>query len=140
MFKSVLVPVDLTTPEETQKLLGKAKALNAPWGAKMHVVTVVPDVGMAIVGSYFDKDFESATNSAASTELAAAVKASGIEDASTYVLSGTIYDQVIALAGKLDVELILIGAHGPQMKDYLLGSNAARLVRHSKRSVLVIRD
>lgn len=139
MFKSVLVPVDLTASEQTQALLAKAQALSAPWGAKMHVATVVPDVGMAIVGSYFDKDFESATSSAASTELAAVIEASGMQ-ATPHVLSGTIYDQVISLAGKLDVELILIGAHGPQMKDYLLGSNAARLVRHSKRSVLVIRD
>lgn len=139
MFKSVLVSVDLTTPEETQRLLGKAKELSAPWGSDLHVATVVPNVGMAIVGSYFDKDFESATSSAATNELTSALEKAGI-DATPHVLSGTIYDEVIALAGKLNVELIMIGAHGPQMKDYLLGSNAARLVRHSKRSVLVIRD
>ena len=139
MFKSVLVPVDLTTPDETQKLLASAKSLSAPWGAELHVVTVVPNVGMAIVGSYFDKDFEIATNKSTKAELASAVEAAGIE-AITHVLSGTIYDQVIALANKLGVDLILLGAHGPEMKDYLLGSNAARMVRHSKKSVLVIRS
>ena len=39
----------------------------------------------------------------------------------------------------IGAELILIGAHSPELKDYLLGSNAARIVRHSPKSVLVLR-
>lgn len=139
MFKSVLVPVDLTTPEATQKLLASAKTLCAPWGAELHVASVVPNFGMAIVGTHFDKDFERETLQKAKSELTAVVESAGLT-AKTHLLSGTIYDQVIALAEKLDVELILIAAHGPAIKDYLLGSNAARMVRHSKKSVLVIRS
>lgn len=51
-----------------------------------------------------------------------------------HILPGTIYDQVIELADKLDIELILIGAHGPAIKDYLLGSNAAHRAAFEKVS------
>ena len=37
-------------------------------------------------------------------------------------------------------DLIVIGAHKAQISDFLLGPNAARVVRHSKASVLVVRD
>ncbi len=33
-----------------------------------------------------------------------------------------------------------IGSHRPELKDYLLGPNAARVVRHANCSVLVVRD
>lgn len=33
-----------------------------------------------------------------------------------------------------------MAAHRPALKDYLLGPNAARVVRHSNCSVLVVRD
>lgn len=139
MFKKILIPVDVEVPKETQKLLTAARTLSENWNSELHVVTVVPNVGMAIVGTYLDENFEANSRKTAAAELAAAVAAAGL-DAKQHVLSGTIYDRVIAVAKKLDVDLIVIGAHRPDLKDYLIGSNAARVVRHSRQSVLVIRD
>jgi len=139
MFKKVLIPVDVEVPKETQKLLSAARTLTENWNSELHVVTVVPNVGMAIVGTYLDENFETNSRKTAAAELAQAVAAAGL-NAQQHVLSGTIYDRVIAVAAKLDVDLIVIGAHRPDLKDYLIGSNAARVVRHSKQSVLVIRD
>jgi nucleotide-binding universal stress UspA family protein len=93
---------------------------------------------MTIVGSYFDKDFESESSAAAAKDLASAVSDANI-DAKKHVLAGAVYDAVIHLASKLDVDLIVIGAHQPELRHYLLGSNASRVVRHSKSSVLVLR-
>ncbi|MCR9110682.1 MAG: universal stress protein [Rhodobacteraceae bacterium] len=139
MFRKILVPVDLSIADETQKLLAHAKTLSEQWGSEVHVVSVIPNVGMPIVGSYMDEGFETSARIETETELAHQIDASGV-DATAHVLNGTVYDRVIALAKSLDVDLILITAHQPDLKDYLLGSNAARLVRHSGRSVLVLRD
>lgn len=138
MFKKILVPVDVTVAEDARNLLQSAKTLTEGWDCEIHVITVVPTVSMPIVGSYFGKDFERESNAAAGKELALAVSDANI-DAREHVLAGTVYDTVIAIASKLDVDLILIGAHQPELRDYLLGSNAARVVRHSKCSVLVLR-
>ncbi|WP_342076684.1 universal stress protein [Yoonia sp. SS1-5] len=139
MFSKVLVPVDVSLTDETQRQLQAAKTLTAPWNSDLHVVTVVPNVGMAIVGSYFDDDFEAKSKSAVQVALDEAVNAAGLS-ANTYALTGTVYDKVIDLADKLAIDLILIGAHQPALRDYLLGSNAARVVRHAKTSVLVLRN
>ncbi|SHG68326.1 universal stress protein [Marivita hallyeonensis] len=139
MFSKILVPVDLSIAEETRKLLSRAKTLSDQWQSEVHVVSVIPNVGMPIVGSYMDEGFEKTARSETEAELARQIDAAGLT-ATGHVLIGTVYDKVIALAKVLDVDLILIAAHQPDLKDYLLGSNAARLVRHSERSVLVLRD
>jgi len=138
MFKKILVPVEVAVKEDTRKLLQATKTLSEGWACERHVVTVTPNVGMAIVGSYFDEDFEAQGRNAAAEQLASAVAEVGL-DATQHVLSGTVYDRVIELASTLDADLIVIGAHQPELRDYLLGSNAARVVRHSNRSVLVLR-
>ena len=139
MFKTVLVPVDISLPEGARKILAAAKELTTPWDCDVHVMTVVPDQGMPIVASYFDEHQEDDSLAAAKAELHAAVDGAGIAPAKLYLQAGTVYDRVIRLARKIDADLILISAHSPELKDYLLGSNAARIVRHSKRSVLVLR-
>ena len=58
----------------------------------------------------------------------------------TLVRHGTIYKEILDAAADLDVDLIIIGAHRPSLKDYLLGTNAARVVRHANCSVLVMRE
>ncbi|WP_138471041.1 universal stress protein [Poseidonocella sp. HB161398] len=138
MFKTVLASVDVSVPEETRALLKAAQEAAAGWGATLHVVTVVPDVGMAIVGAQLGQDFGERSRHAAQAELERALADAGVE-AEPHVLTGTVYDRVIRLADELDVDLIMVGAHRPELKEYLLGTNAARLLRHSRKSVLVLR-
>lgn len=52
----------------------------------------------------------------------------------------SIYDVILETAQEADVDLIVVGSHRPKMKDYLLGTNAGRVVRHANCSVLVARD
>jgi nucleotide-binding universal stress UspA family protein len=139
MFKKVLVPVDVSIPEDTQNLLQAAADLTQHWDCELHVVTVIPNVGMPIVGSYFDENFEASSHKAAVAELTTALEKANIA-AMQHILTGRIYDGVILLAKKHDVDLIVLGAHQPELKDYLLGSNAARIVRHATQSVMVLRD
>lgn len=97
---------------------------------------------MSIVGSYFDKDFEGAAlmdmsgqlKSWASRNVPAGVKAE------VHVAHGSIYDEIMRLADKLGCDAIVLAAHRPELSDYLLGPNAARVVRHAKQSVLVVRE
>ena len=52
----------------------------------------------------------------------------------------SIYAEILAVAEEAEADLVVVGSHRPAMKDYLLGTNAARVVRHARRSVLVARD
>ena len=57
-----------------------------------------------------------------------------------HVLHGNIYKGILATADAEGCDLIVLASHRPEMKDYLLGPNAARVVRHARQSVYVVRD
>lgn len=138
MFKKLLVSIDATVPDEAKSLLKSASELATGWGAELHVCTMVPDVHMAIVGTQFSDDFEAQSLKAAFKEMSDLCDAAGVK-AETHVRFGTVYDQVITLAGELAADLIVVGGSHPDLKDYLLGSNASRIVRHANTSVMVVR-
>ena len=52
---------------------------------------------------------------------------------------GSIYREILAQAKEDKSDLIVIGCHRPDLADYLLGPNAARVVRHASCSVFVVR-
>jgi nucleotide-binding universal stress UspA family protein len=57
------------------------------------------------------------------------------------VTHGTsIYAEILGVAEEAEADLVVVGSHRPAMKDYLLGTNAARVVRHARCSVLVARE
>jgi nucleotide-binding universal stress UspA family protein len=52
---------------------------------------------------------------------------------------GSVCNEVPDEAETIGADLVIVGSHTPSMATYLLGSNAATIVRHSKCSVLVVR-
>ncbi|HEX7669798.1 MAG TPA: universal stress protein [Polyangiaceae bacterium] len=55
------------------------------------------------------------------------------------VMIGTPWRSIEEAAGKENVDLIVVGAHGHQGLDKLLGTTAAKVVNHADRAVLVVR-
>ena len=53
---------------------------------------------------------------------------------------GVVYEEILDLAEELDVDQIVMTAHRPSVSERLLGTNAARVVRHAKCSVQVVRE
>lgn len=48
-------------------------------------------------------------------------------------------DETLQLAQEIGADLIVVGSRRPNVKTYLLGSNAAAIVRHATTTVLVVR-
>ncbi len=142
MYKNILVTVDLTDPTSWRKALPAALELCRASGATLHMLSVVPDFGMTVVGQYFPKDFQKKAVEHARQELQDLSAAQVPADVTVkkVVAYGTIYEEILATAKKIDADLIVIASHRPELKDYLIGPNAARVVRHSDRSVLVVRE
>jgi len=140
MFKSILLPIDLATEASWKKPLELATGL-ARDGGVVHVMSVLPDFGMSVVGSYFDKDFEGAALMDMSAQIKSWVSRNvpGGVRAEAHVAHGSIYHEIMRLADKLECDAIVMAAHRPELRDYLLGPNAARVVRHANQSVLVVR-
>jgi len=141
MYADILLPVDLNHASSWSRALPVAVALCQACGARLHVLTVVPSLGMPIVGSYFPDDFEARMRAETDTQLHAFVAAHVPADVAVQhiVEEGTVYDRILATADKIGADLIVIAAHRPELQDYLIGPNAARVVRHAGCSVLVVR-
>lgn len=141
MYKSILLPVDLGHKESWEKAAPTAVGLAKLYGIKIHVLTVIPDFGMAVVGTFFPANFADTAQKATKKELDSFVAANIPGDllAGSRVVSGTIYKHIITSADELGIDLIVMGSHRPEKVDYLLGPNAARVVRHAKQSVHVVR-
>ncbi|MEO1292070.1 MAG: universal stress protein [Pseudomonadota bacterium] len=142
MLNAILLPIDLSHTDGARRAISVAVEMAQAHRAVLHVMTVVPSFGMSIVGSYFEKDFEKRALTDAEAQLRSfceqAIPA-GIET-HPHVAHGAIYDEIIRGADKLGCDTIVMAAHRPELRDYLLGPNAARVVRHAKQSVFVIRD
>ena len=140
MYEKILLPVDLSAEQSWARALPAALQLGGP-DIVLHVVTVLPDFGMSVVGSYFDKGFEKKALHDVGEALSDWVNAHVPDtvEVHPHVMHGRIYDQIIAAADKLKVDAIVLGSHTPELADYLLGPNAARVVRHARQSVFVVR-
>ena len=60
-------------------------------------------------------------------------------DAEVVVLTGHAGRTITEYAEEVGADCIIVGSHKPELQDYLLGSTAARVVRHAPCSVHVLR-
>ncbi len=140
-YKNVLVPIDIEDGESCRQALAAALEQCPRKGAKLHVLTVLPGFGMSVVGTYFPKEHEQEMQMKAAERLKEICDAELPKDldVSPLVASGNVYDTILHKAHDLKADLIVMSAHRPELSDYLLGPNAARVVRHARCSVLVVR-
>ena len=142
MYNDILLTVDLNEEASWKKALPTAVGLSTFTGATLHVVTIVPDFGMAMVGSFFPDDFEKKARTEVEEKLAVfcAEHVPSEIKVELIVRNGTVYEEILRFAGETGCDLIVIGSHRPELSDFLLGPNAARVVRHANCSVLVVRN
>ncbi len=142
MYKKVLLPIDIAEASSWRKALPTAVACCQAFGAELHLMTVVPDFGMSAVAQYFPDDYAERAEAEAAEQLkklSTEHVAGGIK-VHHRVGYGTIYEEILKAAKETKCDLIVMGSHRPALRDYLLGPNAARVVRHAECSVLVVRD
>lgn len=142
MYDTILLTVDLNDAASWERLFPTAAAFCDKFGSKLYVMTVVPDFGRASVGQFFPENYADKALEQARTELAKLAKAhlSDAAEVEQLVAYGTPYSEILAAAERTGCSLIVMASHRPELQDFLLGPNAARVVRHAKCSVMVVRD
>lgn len=141
MHKNILFPVDMEHTAEAAAALKIALEEAGRAKAKLTVMTVAPGFGMPIVASYFD---EHAVKNALK-EVARHLKQYIDEnipddiDTSAVVVEGNPAELILQQAQKDNSDLIVIASHNSQIENLLLGSCAAKVVRHSRCTVTVVK-
>ncbi|HCR1102569.1 TPA: universal stress protein UspF [Klebsiella aerogenes] len=144
MSRMILVPIDISDKEFTQRVIRHVESEARVDDAQVHFLTVIPSLpyyaslGMAYTAELPAMDELRAESEAQLRELA---KGFAIPEDRMYfhVAEGSPKDKILALAKSLPADLVIIASHRPDITTYLLGSNAAAVVRHAECSVLVVR-
>ncbi|MGR3724576.1 universal stress protein [Abyssibius alkaniclasticus] len=143
MMDTILCSVDINRPDEQHRLLEVANEMAMAHDAQLDVITVMPDFGSTVVGAYFKDHAVTSARDTAGVKLKSLVAdVLGVERSASVrriISVGNVYEEVLKTARINEADLIVIGAHRPDLKDFLLGPNAARVVRHANCSVYVVR-
>lgn len=146
MYKTILIPIDLDEDILTLLAAKHVEEIAEQNDAKLHFVSVIPPYQYAATLSFaytMDALNENKVRDIALSTLKRIVAKFKLpHDRINYhiVSGGAPKDQILRLADNINVDLIIIGSNRPSISTYLIGSNAAAIVRHAKCSVLVVRE
>lgn len=136
MFKTILIPIDIAHASESKSVIDIAVA-NGNADTQVILLNVVEEipgwVAVELPAHIQDKSLQISQD-----ELNAVAQAASIKT-EVDVRVGHPYHTILEVAEEKKADLIIIASHQPGLQDYLLGSTAAKVVRHAKCSVMVLR-
>ncbi len=135
MYHKILVPMALDHGISPQTL-AIAEALRTEGGTiiALHVY----ETPQGSVSAYLDADIVQAGFDAAQAQLNDKIK--NTPNVTAALIKGHSSRGIVDYADANDVDLIVIGSHEPGLGRFLLGSTAARVVRHANCAVHVRRS
>ncbi|WP_417727975.1 universal stress protein [Roseovarius sp.] len=135
MYSHILVPMSFDQERDSNAALQVAQLLSDDAGhiSLLHVIEQVP--GYAI--SYLPQGYVNEARKAIEAELAEI--AATLPNGSAHVVEGHSGRTILDWAEDHNPDCIVIASHRPGMQDLLLGSTAAKVVRHANCAVHVIR-
>src|SRR5260221_10926690 len=128
MFKSILVPIDLSDTDLAKPAIATAATLSQTWSGVVRLLNVLP-MTPVMLAEYVPADFDAQQRQTAEEALAIIAKESGTDPGhiTTIVRQGGTYHEVLEEAKTYHADLIVMSSHRPAMRTYFLGSNAGHV-------------
>jgi universal stress protein F len=139
MYSSIIVPIDLDEPSSWQEAVPTALAMSKCFGARVALVHVISDVLLAVEAEWSGLAMRRILDVARARLGLLVDELKADNDIDVHVATGSIYRGVLDVAEQVRADLIVLASHRPEMKDFLIGENAERVVRHARCSVMVVR-
>ncbi|MEX0301483.1 MAG: universal stress protein [Leisingera sp.] len=135
MYKNILVPIAPDHGADSASSLEAARLL-ADSDGRITALTVADEIPGYVVQQLPEGLLENTR-----AEMLTALKADlgGVKDVKADVVTGHAGRTIVDYADAHGADCIVIASHRPGLQDYFLGSTAARVVRHAKCTVVVIR-
>ncbi|MCB1423847.1 MAG: universal stress protein [Nitratireductor sp.] len=135
MYKTIIVPIDIGHMERAESMIDSARQLGPEANIILaNAVETLPSHIMAEI----PVDMIDDAKKRAEEKLEGLLEKAG-PNASVKMLEGHAASAILDLAEDSNADVIVIASHKPGWQDYLIGSTAARVVRHAKCAVFVIR-
>jgi nucleotide-binding universal stress UspA family protein len=141
VFKDILFTVDLEHADSWRPALPVALEEAKRSGARLHVLSVVPEVAVPALMQTGPFDYEAQLVPKAQAALEEFVRERVPAELPVHpiVAYGSVYKEILRVAAAIPADLIVLAAHRPQPGDFLIGSNAERVARRAPCSVLLVR-
>lgn len=149
MSRKILVPVDLVHQASWTSALPAAFRLASEPEDEIILMTVVPEMSAGLDYRYAIRGETGGSEkldihgylTAAKARLEQIATEHAPEDRGVEVIAryGVVYEEILNVAEEMGVDQVVMAAHRPSLADYLLGPNTARVVRHARCSVQVVR-
>lgn len=142
MFQKILVPLDLNDKQATTLVIPAALNCVHAFGSELHLMHIIPDYGLKMVEDYLPNSWFKQQKVKSIESMKKAVEPLLPESVTPHysVALGAVYDEVIAASQRISADLIIIPATRSELKSYMLGSNASKVVRYAECSVMVVRE
>ncbi len=139
-YTHILLAIDFTSAADT--VTQQAMALSRTFKAKLSLVNVVEFTPMNLSSDMFlpqEVEFEQGLVEQAKQRLKELGEKLGADQSACFVLQGSTRQAILQLAEEQNVDLIVIGSHGRQGIQRLLGSTANAVLHGAPCDVLAVR-
>ena len=135
MYQNILVPISFEADRDAKMALRVAQTLCGERGKiqVLHVVEHLPQYSSNLL----PENHLEVAKAAFAEKLKPLVE--GMTNAGIEIVEGHSGRTILDFADSHGCDCIVIASHRPGLQDYLLGSTAARVVRHAGCSVHVVR-
>ena len=132
MFKKILISIDYADDASWARALPLAVEQARLHGATLQAISVVPEI---IKLPNLPENYGDGAKQHVHDKVSKIVG----EDVPVYIREGSVYREILKEAHAIDADLIIMASPKGDFPNYLLGPNAARVVRHANCSVQIVR-
>ncbi len=141
MYKNILLPVDMEHTVESARALKIAVEEARRSKAQLTVMTVAPGFGSPLVASFFEEGAVKEALKEVARHLKKYIDDNVPDDieVDAVVAEGNHAEKILKQEKIGNIDLIVMASHNAQIESLLLGSCAAKVVRHSRCTVTVVK-
>lgn len=141
MYKNIVLPIDLST---SCWKIALPIALNFvhTFGSQLHLVKIIPDIGISILEEYLPKKWirnQQANHAKQLDQIVEQYIPAEIK-VQKFVGRGHVYTEIMNYANNVGADLLIVPTSRPQLQDYMLETAVSKIVRNAKTSVLIVRE
>ncbi|UJF25264.1 universal stress protein [Suttonella sp. R2A3] len=138
---NILLPIDLIDAAREERAVVEALKQAKAFAGEIHIISVIPEFNSHLFRNFYDESVGKEALQLTKAKMTAFCESHLPEDApyTTHIAQGNIYKEILNKAEEIGADLIVMSASRPELADYLLGPNTAKVVRHARQSVLVVR-
>ncbi len=140
LYKNILLATDLS--KQCDFVAKRAADIAQITHAKLNIIHVLAYTPVAYAGEFsipVDAELELTMEKQAKTHLSRLGKKYNISKEDQHIAQGSVKLAVTDLAEKIGADLIIVGTHGHEGFNVLLGSQANAILHAAKCDVLVVR-